>query len=370
MNPVKQLLQHGQSVWLDFISRGLLSSGELEHLVHDIGVRGLTSNPTILAKAISAGSDYNEALGFFMDVSPEADAKALYEAIVVADIQAVADILRPIYDESSRVDGMVSLEVSPEAAHDTRATIMEARHLWRGTHRPNVMIKIPATREGIPAIQTCIAEGININATLIFSVEQYEQVAQAYIHGLEKSILPSHVTSVASFFVSRIDTAVDKELEEIGTPQARELLGQIGIANCKIAYQRFQEIFNGSEFTSQSKRGARVQRVLWASTSTKNPAYSDAKYVEELIGPDTVNTMPMETLEAFHDHGRVRSSLQENVEAARRQFEQLQELGVDLSAITDQLLGDGVASFAASFAKILRSLEHKRQYILSGQVYR
>jgi transaldolase len=370
MNPAKQLLQHGQSVWLDFISRELLIDGQMEHLVNEVGVRGLTSNPTIFAKAISEGADYNEGLAFFMDASPEADAKALYEALAVADIQSIADILRPVYEESCRVDGMVSLEVSPDAAFDTRTTILEARHLWKGIHRPNAMIKIPATKEGIPAIETCISEGININATLIFSVEQYEQVAQAYICGLEKSILPSHVTSVASFFVSRIDTAVDHQLEEMGTPQAQHLLGQIAIANSKVAYQRFQDLFNGGDFQRESKRGARVQRLLWASTSAKNPAYRDTMYVEELVGQDTVNTMPMETLEAFVDHGKVRSSLQENMDQAPGKLQQLQELGIDFREITDQLLRDGVKAFADSFAKTIGSLEQKRQYILSGQVYR
>lgn len=370
MNPVKQLLQHGQSVWLDFLSRSLISSGRLEELVHDVGVRGLTSNPTIFAKAMAEGEEYHEGLEFFMNSSPEADTKALYEALAVADIRAAADVLRPIYDESCRVDGMVSLEVSPDAAEDTRATINEARHLWKGVNRPNVMIKIPATPAGVPAIEVCTSEGINVNVTLIFSVEQYEAAARAYIRGIEKAVLPSHVTSVASFFVSRIDTTVDKELEKIGTPQAHSLLGKIATANAKVAYHRFQEIFSGGDFKRQSKRGARMQRVLWGSTSTKNPAYPDVKYVEDLIGQDTVNTMPMETLEAFADHGHVRASLQENVDEARAQLQQLEELGVSLPTITDKLLRDGVASFADSFHKMIDSLESKRQYILSGQVYR
>ncbi len=215
---------------------------------------------------------------------------------------------------------MVSLEVSPALASNTRGTIIEARHLWKGINRPNVMIKIPATLEGIPAIETCVSEGININATLVFSVEQYEQVARAYIRGLEKAVLPSHVTSVASFFVSRINTAVDRRLEEVGTPEARQLLGAIGTATCKLAYKKYHELFSSGEFAQQSKRGARPQRLVWASTSTKNPKYSDVKYVEELIGPDTVNTMPLVTLEAFEDHGKVRPCLEEKVEEAERQF--------------------------------------------------
>ncbi len=278
--------------------------------------------------------------------------------------------MRHVYEDSSRTDGMVSLEVSPHAAHDTRATILEARHLWKGVRRPNAMIKIPATPEGVAAIETCTSEGININATLIFSVEQYEEVAQAYIRGLAKSTLPSHITSVASFFVSRIDTAVDSLLEKTDDPRAKELLGTTAVANSKVAYQRFQEIFSGSEFGAQSKRGARVQRMLFGSTSTKNPAYSDVKYVEELIGSDTVNTMPPETFEAFKDHGKVRTSLTEGVDQAREQLRQLGEVGVDLHAVTEELLRKGLAAFGESYDQIIKAREHKRRVLLSGQVYR
>ncbi len=370
MNPIKQLLQHGQSVWLDFISRKMLMTDQLDRMIHEDGIRGLTSNPTIFEKAIANGSDYHESLIYLIDGHPEADAKAFYEALAVEDIQLACDALRHIYEDSSRIDGMVSLEVNPHAAHDTRATIHEARHLWKGIQRPNAMIKIPATPEGIPAIETCTGEGVNINATLIFSLEQYEQVAQAYVRGLAKAILPSHITSVASFFVSRIDTTIDAQLEKMDDPQAKALLGQIAVASCKVAYERFGKIFTDNEFATQSKRGARVQRLLFGSTSSKNPAYSDVKYVEQLIGPDTVNTMPPATVEAFNDHGKVRASLAEGLDKAHEQLRQLAEAGIDLGAVTDQLLQAGVASFADSYDKIIKALDHKHRVLLSGQVYR
>jgi transaldolase len=370
MNPIKQLLQVGQSAWLDFISRKMLREGELDRLVHEDGVRGLTSNPSIFQKAIADGTDYHDSLIFLMDSNPEADSKSYYEAMAVEDIQIAADAMRHIYDESSRMDGMVSLEVSPHLAHDTRATIMEARHLWKGIRRPNAMIKIPATPEGIPAIETCTAEGININVTLIFSLEQYEQVAAAYIRGLAKATLPSHITSVASFFVSRIDAAVDAMLEKMDNPLARDLLGKIAVANSKVAYRRFSEIFAGGEFAAQRKRGGRVQRMLFGSTSTKNPSYSDVKYVEEMIGPDTINTMPPETLRAFQDHGKVRTSLLEGLDKADEHLAQLASLGIDLGAVTDELQQAGVASFAEAFDKIIKALDHKRRVLMSGQVYR
>lgn len=370
MNPIKQLLHVGQSVWLDFISRKMLREGELDRLIHEVGIRGLTSNPSIFQKAIADGTDYHDSLIFLMDSNPEADSKAYYEALAVEDIQMAADAMRHIYDESSRMDGMVSLEVSPHLAYDTRGTIMEARHLWKGIHRPNAMIKIPATPEGIPAIEQCIAEGININVTLIFSLEQYEQVVAAYIRGLAKATLPSHITSVASFFVSRIDVAVDKQLEQMDDPRAKDLRGKIAVANSKIAYQRFQEIFAGAEFAAQRKRGGRVQRLLFGSTSTKNPSYSDVKYVEELIGPDTVNTMPPETLQAFQDHGKVRTSLLEGVDKAQGHLAQLASLGIDLRAVTEDLQRAGVASFAEAYDMTIQSLDHKRRVLMSGQVYR
>ncbi len=370
MKAIKQLLQQGQSVWLDFISRKMLLSGELNRLIQEEGIRGLTSNPSIFEKAVADGSDYHDSLIHLMDANPKADAKACFEVMAVEDIQMTADALRHVYEDSSRTDGMVSLEVSPHVAHDTRATIAEARHLWKGIRRPNAMIKIPATAEGIPAIETCTSEDININATLIFSVEQYEQVARAYIRGLAKAVLPSHVTSVASFFVSRIDTAVDAQLEKMDNPQARELLGTAAVASCKAAYQRFGEIFSDHEFAVQGKRGARVQRLLFGSTSTKNPAYSDVKYVEELIGPDTVNTMPPATVVAFLHHGKVRPSLQDDVGKAQEQLGQLAKTGVDIGAIAEQLLQAGVASFADSYDKLLKALEHKLRVLQSGQVHR
>ncbi len=370
MNPLKALHECGQSVWLDYIRRSLMTSGELARMVEQDGLRGLTSNPTIFEKTIAGSDDYDEALGALLAADRHAEAGALYEALAVEDIRLAADTLRPLYRESEGADGFVSLEVSPRLADDTAATVHEARRLWRTVDRANLMIKVPATAAGIPAIETLIAEGINVNVTLMFSLSHYEAVAQAYLRGLERCSDPSRVASVASFFISRVDTAVDRALERIGTADAKALQGKISIANAKRAYQRFRDIFFGDAFADLRGRGGRVQRVLWASTGTKNPEHSDVLYVEDLIGPETVNTMPPATLNAFRDHGRVRSTLQEGLDEAEASLAQLAKLGVDLDGITEQLQQDGVAAFADSFDELMAALDDKRRLLLSAQVSR
>ncbi len=371
MKPLEQLLQCGQSIWLDSISRDLINSGELQRLVTEDKLRGLTSNPTIFEQAITRGNSYDDALSKLLKANDKQTDKALFEAVAIEDIRMAADVLRPVYDETSGGDGYVSLEVSPQLAHDTAGSIAEARRLWQAVQRPNLMIKIPATPEGIPAIEQLTSEGINVNVTLMFSLKHYEVVARAYIAGLERRTASASGTkplpvSVASFFVSRVDTAVDALLEKIGTPEALNLRGKIAIANAKLAYQRFREVFYGESFSALRGKGARVQRPLWGSTGTKNPAYSDVLYLEQLIGPDTVNTVPPKTLQAFCDHGRVHATLQEDMAQAKANIAQLAHLGVDLDAITEKLQNDGVASFAASYDKLLGAIKEKRQDILAA----
>ena len=360
MHHLKDIQECGQSIWLDFIRRSLITSGQLRQLVED-GLRGMTSNPTIFHNAIAQSSDYDDALRAILESDPDADAKNLYEYLAIEDIQMAADTLRPVYDATDGVDGLISLEASPYLAYDTPGTITEARRLWQLVDRPNVMIKVPSTPEGIPAIETLIAEGININITLMFSLKHYEAVSHAYIRGIARNPNPQRVASVASFFVSRIDTYVDKELGKIGTEGALALCGKVAVANSKLVYRRFREVFFGEEFAAQCQRGARIQRVLWGSTSTKNPAYSDLLYVEELIGPDTVNTIPLETIDAFRDHGRISPTLQEGIEESEQVLADLGKLGVNLDDITEQLQKDGVKAFADSFDQLLGALEEKRQ---------
>lgn len=366
LNSVEELYRYGQSIWLDYIQRSLITSGKLKQLVEE-GVRGLTSNPTIFEKALGGTTDYDELISAIVKAAPQTDTKIIYERLAIEDIQMAADVLRSVYDVSDGTDGFVSLEVSPHLAHDTAGTIAEARRLGKTVDRPNLMIKVPATREGIPAIEALIAEGVNVNVTLMFSLAHYEAVAHAYIRGVERTPNPRHVASVASFFVSRVDTYVDRELDKIGAEEALALRGKAAIANSKLVYRRFREVFFGEKFTAQNKRGARVQRVLWGSTSTKNPAYSDVLYVEELIGPDTVNTVPMETLEAFRGHGRVRPTLDEKLAEAEGHLAKLAELGIDLGTIAEQLQTDGVAAFATSFDKLLATIGQRRQTILAKQ---
>jgi transaldolase/glucose-6-phosphate isomerase len=361
MNPLKELLSQGQSIWVDYISRELIKSGELKRLVEEDGVRGVTSNPTIFEKAIVGSADYEDTLRTVLAENGNADLQKLYEAVVIEDIQMAADVLRPVYDETDSADGYVSLEVSPHLAHHTERTISEARRLWAQVDRPNILIKVPATPEGIPAIETLIGDGVNVNITLMFSMAHYEAVARAYINGLGRAANPARIASVASFFVSRVDTMVDRALESLGMPQALSLMGKIAIANSKMVYDRFREIFHGEGFAALRQRGARVQRPLWASTGTKNPKYSDVLYVENLIGPETVNTMPLETLKAFKDHGKIiEGAVRENLDEATAALARLKALGIDLNAIAGKLQADGVAAFAASFDKLIAALEKKR----------
>ncbi len=371
MNPLKQLLGQGQSVWLDYIRRDLVRRGELKRLVEEDGIRGVTSNPTIFEKAIAGSTDYDEALGALLAQDPRADVEKLYEPLAIEDIQMAADVLRPVYDESDGADGYVSLEVSPHLAHDTERTISEAKRLRAAVGRPNVMIKVPATPAGIPAIEELIAAGVSVNVTLMFSMKHYEAVARAYIKGVERCADPAKIASVASFFVSRVDTMADKALESLGTAQALSLLGKVAVANSKIVYQRFLQIFHGEGFAALRQRGARVQRPLWASTGTKNPKYSDVLYVENLIGPETVNTLPPETLNAFRDHGKIiEDAVRESLDEAAAVLGRLRAVGIDLDAITEKLQADGVAAFAASFDQLMAALEKKRKAMAGVELNR
>jgi len=360
-NALQRLWELGQSPWIDFIDRDLIASGKLSDLV-DTGIRGLTSNPTIFAKAVASGQYDDLVRG---EIEAGDDARAIYEEIAVADVGDAADVLRRVYDEADGADGFASIEVEPDLASDTDRTVARARELWARLDRPNVFIKIPATEAGIPAIEAAIGDGINVNVTLMFSVDVYRRVARAYIAGLRARHARgegiSRVASVASFFVSRVDTKVDKMLNELGTPAALEARGKAAIANAKLAYEAFAEIFGGDEFADLRAAGARVQRCLWASTSTKNPDYRDVLYVEELIGPDTVDTMPTETITAFLDHGRVERTLDRDVEGARRALGEVEALGISMERVTDELIEEGVASFAKSFDELVESIESKRQ---------
>jgi transaldolase len=365
---LKELTRQGQSVWLDFISRKLICNGDLNRLVENDGVRGVTSNPTIFEKAIAGSTDYDQTLRALLSKDPDADVEKLYEPLAIEDIRMAADVLRPVYDETDAADGYVSLEVSPHLAHDTQATIAEARRLRAEVDRPNVMIKVPATPEGIPAVETLIAEGVNVNITLMFSMAHYEAVARAYISGLARSTNPAKIASVASFFVSRVDTMVDRALESLGTAQALALLGKIAIANSKMVYNRFLQIFHGEGFAALRQRGARVQRPLWASTGTKNPKYSDVLYVENLIGRETVNTLPPDTLKSFEDHGRIiEDAVRENLDDAAAALGRLKALGIDLNTIAEKLQADGVASFTASFDQLMAALEKKRKSMIGAE---
>ncbi len=367
-NPLKDLLSFGQSVWLDYIRRDLLTSGELKRLIEEDGLRGMTSNPAIFEKAITGSTLYTDLLNSLRSRT-DLDAKGRYEILAIRDIQDAADFLRPVYQSSKRRDGYVSLEVSPYLARDTKGTIEEARRLWKAVGRENIMIKIPGTTEGIPAFQQAISEGININVTLLFAQEVYVKVAEAYIAGLEQFSARggdvSKMASVASFFISRIDSLVDSiiaaRLTASKDPREQEQLrsveGKVAIANGKQTYQKYQAIFSTDRWKALAAKGAQTQRVLWASTSTKNAAYRDVLYVEELIGPDTVDTIPPATLDAFRDHGIPRASLTENVEAAHRIMEAVAKLGISMKEVTDKLTDDGVRLFAEAFGKLLEAVE-------------
>ncbi|HEX2254598.1 MAG TPA: bifunctional transaldolase/phosoglucose isomerase [Thermoanaerobaculia bacterium] len=379
MNPTRRLRDEGQSLWIDHLSRRALAEGRLERLILEDDLRGVTSNPTIFEQAIGGGGDYDPALEELLAADPRSGAGELYERLAVEDIRRAADVLRPVFDESGGDDGYVSLEVSPYLAYDTEATVEEARRLWAAVERPNLMIKVPATDHGIPAIRRLTAEGINVNVTLMFSLADYEAVAGAYLDGLEELAAAgddaalARVASVASFFVSRVDGKVDPLLEEIGSDEARALLGTLAIANAKLAYRRFQELFvagdgEGARFARLAERGARLQRVLFGSTSTKNPAYRDVLYVEELIGPHTVNTLPPKTVDAFRDHGVVRATLAAGMDEAAQRVAALGRLGIDLDAITRDLQREGVASFADSFDQLHATLETTRRRMLAARV--
>jgi transaldolase/glucose-6-phosphate isomerase len=379
MNPVKALENHGQAVWLDFLARGFVAKGDLKKLIDTDGVKGLTSNPSIFEKAIGSSDEYDGPIGSALKKGDRPVA-ALFEHLAVEDIQHAADVLRPVYDHLKGHDGFVSLEVSPYLAMDTKGTIAEAEHLWKAVHRKNLMVKVPATPEGLPAIEHLIGEGISINITLLFSQKVYIEVAKAYLAGLEKLVAdggdPSHVASVASFFVSRIDSAVDKQLDEkiarANDPHEKERLaalkGKVAIANAKFAYQEYKQLFSGARWEKLAAKGAKPQRLLWASTGTKNKDYSDVLYIEELIGPNTVNTVPPATLDAFRDHGKPRDSLEENIEEARHVLADLEKSGISLDAITEELVRDGVKLFADAADKLYGAVAHKRATVLGAAI--
>jgi transaldolase / glucose-6-phosphate isomerase len=379
MNPVKALEKHGQAVWLDFLARGFVAKGDLKKLIDSDGVKGVTSNPSIFEKAIGSSDEYDDAIGKELKGGDRPVAE-LFEHLAIEDIQNAANVLRPVYDQLRGDDGFVSLEVSPYLAMDTKGTIAEAERLWKEVDRKNLMVKVPATPEGLPAIQHLIGEGISINITLLFSQKVYVQVAEAYLAGLEKYIGsggdPSHVASVASFFVSRIDSAVDKQLDEKiakandPTEKARlsALKGKIAIANAKLAYQDYKRLFSGARWDKLAAKGAKPQRLLWASTGTKNKDYSDVLYVEELIGQNTINTVPPATLDAFRDHGKLRDSLEENIDDARRALAGLEKSGISLDAITAGLVKDGVKLFADAADKLYGAVAHKRASVIAGGI--
>jgi len=361
-NPLKGLLDFGQSPWMDYIRRDLLTSGELKKMIENDGLRGMTSNPAIFEKSITGSTLYSDILN-----APDAkslDAKGLFEKIAIRDVQDACDIFKLVYQQSKRRDGYVSLEVSPFLANDTKGTLEEARRLWKAVGRENLMIKVPATPEGIPAIRQLLEEGLNINITLLFAQSAYDKVAEAFIAALEaravKGLDVSHIASVASFFVSRIDTLVDSkvdELEKTASGAAKVLLetvrGKIAIANAKLTYKKYQELFGGPRWKALAGKGAQTQRLLWASTSTKNPKYRDVLYVEELIGADTVDTIPPATFDAFRDHGKLRRSLTEDVAGAARTMDNLGKAGISMKEVTDKLLVDGVKLFADAFKQLL-----------------
>jgi transaldolase len=370
-NPLRELSRHGQSVWYDSLRRGMLVSGELKRYVEEDGLVGLTTNPAIYEKAIAETGDYDSELATLFQRG-DLDAKGIYEQLALHDIQAAADTLRPVYDRTGRGDGYVSLEVSPDLARNAEGSLSEARRLWSALHRQNVMIKVPGTPEALPAIRQLLSEGVNVNVTLLFSRDAYAAVADAYQSALEDRAARgedvSKVASVASFFVSRIDTLADRLLRELrdsaksGEIRARAeaLMGRVAIANAKLAYQDYRALVAAPRWARLKALGAQTQRLLWASTSTKDPRYRDVMYVEALIGPETVDTMPPATFEAFRDHGRVRPTLEEDVDGARRTMAELAELGISMGALTDQLLKEGVRLFAEPFAKLLATIQKRR----------
>jgi len=367
-NPLLKLQDYGQSIWLDFIRRGMLESGELQELIDEDGLRGVTVNPSILDEAIRQTNDYKEAIEEL--AAQGKTAREMYETLAIEDVQRAADMFRPNYDGSEGRFGFVSLEVSPRLAYDTDGTIERVRYLWRELDRPNVMIKVPATEEGLPAIEQLTADGINVNVTLLFGLPRYRKVADAYLGGIEQRLRAGEpvdrIASVASFFLSRINVLIDPKLEEMveagGSKgeKAAGIKGEVAIASAKAAYQIYQEIFEDGRFQEAAEAGARVQRLLWASTSTKNPEYSDIKYVEPLIGSKTVNTMPLRTIEAYKDHGDPAPRIEEGVEEAWQTLETLDELGIDIDEMTQQLEEEGVDKFVTSYDQLLDELESRK----------
>lgn len=360
MNPLREVEALGQSIWLDYMRRDLITTGKLQQLMDEDGISGITSNPTIFEKAISAGSDYDSSIQKILHTSPEIDSATLFEQLEVEDIRMAADVLRPIYDRTRGGDGFVSIEVNPHLAYNTAGSVAEAQRLWSEVDRPNVMVKIPATCEGLPAIEQLTADGINVNITLMFSVSQYEDVVRAYLRGIERTRNPEEVCSVASFFVSRVDTVVDKALEELGTPEALALRGKAGVANAKLAYLRCREVFSRSEAQKLQGKAARLQRPLWASTSTKNKAYSDVLYVESLIGKDTINSVPPETIEAFRDHGHAKVTLSEGLSEAEEVIGKLQAMEINMRSVGMELTEQGVEKFEKSYDDLVMALDRKR----------
>jgi transaldolase len=374
-NPLLRLKTFGQSIWLDTIRRGMLTpGGELERLIANDGLCGVTSNPAIFEKAIDGSNDYDDAIRGLARQGK--GLKEIYETLAVEDVGCAADRFRELYDRSGGADGFVSLEVSPSLAHDTQATVAEARHLWARLNRPNVLIKVPGTREGLPAVRQLISEGVNVNVTLLFAVARYEEVAGAYFAGLESRSRPGRridrVASVASFFLSRIDVLLDPQFEKViqaGGPRAelaRAMLGQIAIDSARLAYRKYEAIYAARRWRKLAGQGAMPQRLLWASTGTKTPEYSDVMYVEALIGPNTVNTLPLETLEAYRSHGTPAARLEEDVAGAERRLRQLPDVGIDLAAVTRQLEDEGVQKFIVPFDKLMSSLEAKRKAALGS----
>lgn len=374
MNPLLRLHEYGQSFWLDNLSREMIQNGELERRITEEGLRGITSNPAIFEEAISGGEEYDEDIARFAEEGLSVE--AIYERLTVADVRAACDLLGAVYDASERVDGYVSLEVSPHLAHESEETFQEACRLYADVDRPNVLIKIPGTAAGVPAIRRALVAGVNVNVTLLFSIDAYRAVADAFISALEERLAEGRpiddMASVASFFLSRIDTLTDQRLQELGERSDIEagslepLMGEAAVANAKLAYREFVQILESDRWQRLADAGARPQRMLWASTSTKNPAYSDVKYVEPLIGDHTINTMPESTISAFKDHGRIADTVQTGVEEAVRLMARLRQAGVDFEAVTAQLLDEGVAKFIAPFDELLENLARRRDGLLAG----
>lgn len=360
MNPLNKIQEHGQSIWLDLLDRDIMNSGKLQSLIDDDDLRGLTSNPSIFEKAISGSDDYDDDIAKLS--KKEDNNSAIFFDMAITDIQRAADIFKPVYDKTEGKDGFVSLEVSPYLALDTDGTIEQARDLWKRVNRKNVMIKIPGTKQGLPAIRECLREGININVTLLFGLPRYREITEAFMGGLEDRLKEGHsikdVASVASFFLSRIDVLVDPMLKEKG---ANHLVGEIAIASAKKAYQIYLDMIASDRYKKLAAKGAQTQRVLWASTSAKDPSFSDVKYVEPLIGKDTINTLPMETIDAFRDHGTVAYTVTEDIEGANKSMEELKKLDIDIDAITQKLENEGIEKFNKAYEQLLKSIADQKR---------